>query len=201
MRPADTEFAPFYASYIARVPETDPLPALEAQPTELLTAADRIAPDDELFRYAPDKWSVRQTFGHLIDTERVMGYRAFCIARGEVKPLPGFDEKDYVAARRFGRTIGQGAGARVRRRPPRKPVGHPALGAGRLGSHGQRERQSPFQRARLRTSWPATCGITWRCCGSGTASRCSCYGRMVMGASRVAVAPSFPRTAASMRST
>jgi DinB family protein len=97
MRPADTEFSPFYASYIARVPETDPLPALEAQPSELLTAADRIAPDDELFRYAPDKWSVRQTFGHLIDTERVMGYRAFCIARGEAKPLPGFDEKEYVA--------------------------------------------------------------------------------------------------------
>ena len=37
MRPADTEFAPFYAAYIARVPETDPLPALEAQPAELLT--------------------------------------------------------------------------------------------------------------------------------------------------------------------
>lgn len=97
MRPADTEFAPFYAAYIARVPETDPLPALESQPSELLTAADRIAPDEELFRYAPEKWSVRQTFGHLIDTERVMGYRAFCIGRGEAKPLPGFDEKDYVA--------------------------------------------------------------------------------------------------------
>ena len=97
MRPAETEFAPFYASYIARVPESDPLPALEAQPSELLTVADRIAPDDELLRYAPDKWSVRQTFGHLIDTERVMGYRAFCIARGEAKPLPGFDEKEYVA--------------------------------------------------------------------------------------------------------
>ena len=95
-RPADTEFAPFYASYIARVPEIDPLPALESQPTELLTAADRVAPEDEMFRYAPDKWSVRQVFGHLIDTERVMGYRAFCIARGEVKALPGFDENEYV---------------------------------------------------------------------------------------------------------
>ena len=96
-RPAATEFAPFYAAYVARVPETDPLPALEAQPTELLGIADRIAPEDELFRYAPDKWSVRQLFGHLIDTERVMGYRAFCIARGEVKALPGFDEKEYVS--------------------------------------------------------------------------------------------------------
>jgi hypothetical protein len=97
MRPAATEFAPFYAGYIARVPESDPLPALESQPNELHSLADRLAPEDELFRYAPDKWSVRQTFGHLIDTERVMGYRAFCIARGETKPLPGFDEKTYVA--------------------------------------------------------------------------------------------------------
>ena len=97
MRPADNEYAPFYASYIARVPETDPLPALEAQPAELHRIADRIAPEDETFRYAPDKWSVRQVIGHMIDTERVMGYRAFCIGRGEGKPLPGFDENEYVA--------------------------------------------------------------------------------------------------------
>ena len=43
------------------------------------------------------KWSVRQVVGHLIDTERVMGYRAFAIGRGEAKPLPGFDENAYVA--------------------------------------------------------------------------------------------------------
>ncbi len=92
MRPAPAEFAPFYASYVASVPEADPLPALEAQPAELLTLADRLAPEDELHRYAPDKWSVRQVFGHLIDTERVMGYRAFCIGRGETTALPGFDE-------------------------------------------------------------------------------------------------------------
>ena len=97
MRPAESEFAPFYASYIARVPEADPVPPLEAQPAELLALADRMPPDRELFRYAPDKWSVRQTVGHMIDTERVMGYRAFSIARGEEKPLPGFDEKQYVA--------------------------------------------------------------------------------------------------------
>ena len=97
MRPADSEFAAFYAGYISRVPEIDPLPALEAQPAELHAFADRIAPEDELFRYAPDKWTVRQTIGHLIDTERVMGYRAFCIGRNETKPLPGFDEQDYVA--------------------------------------------------------------------------------------------------------
>ena len=97
MRPTDTEYAPFYASYIARVPEINPLPALEAQPAEIQALADRITPEDELYRYALGKWSVRQVVSHIIDTERVMGYRAFCIARGEVKPLPGFDEGAYVA--------------------------------------------------------------------------------------------------------
>lgn len=97
MRPADTEFAPFYASYIGRVPETDPVPVLEAQPAEMHALADRITPEDELYRYAIGKWSVRQVVGHMIDTERVMGYRAFCIARGEDKPLPGFNEGEYVA--------------------------------------------------------------------------------------------------------
>lgn len=95
-RPSDIEFPPFYAAYIARVPESDLLPALEAQPAELRAIADRLAPNDELSRYSSDKWSVREVFGHLIDTERVMGYRAFCVARGESQPLPGFNEKAYV---------------------------------------------------------------------------------------------------------
>jgi hypothetical protein len=97
MRPADTEYAPYYATYIARVIEQDVLPVLEVQPAELQRLATAINPDRESFRYAPDKWSIRQTFGHLLDTERVMGYRAFCISRGEEKPLPGFDQNDYVA--------------------------------------------------------------------------------------------------------
>jgi hypothetical protein len=97
MRPTDTEYAPFYGGYIARVPESDPLSALEAQPAELRMFADRVTPEDELYRYALGKWSVRQVFGHLIDTERVMGYRAFCVGRGEGNPLPGFDENEYVA--------------------------------------------------------------------------------------------------------
>ena len=93
-RPEGAEFAEFYAGYIALVPETDPRPVLESQPAALRLLASRIGAEHEAFRYAPDKWSVRQTFGHLIDTERVMGYRAFCISRGEAKPLPGFDQND-----------------------------------------------------------------------------------------------------------
>ena len=96
-RPEAGEFAPFYAGYIGRVTESDPMPVLESQPAELRSLAAGIGSDQELFRYADGKWTIRQTFGHLIDTERIMGYRAFCIGRGEEAPLPGFNENDYVA--------------------------------------------------------------------------------------------------------
>jgi len=48
------------------------------------------------YSYEDGKWTVKEVIGHLIDTERVMAYRAMCIARGEKKPLPGFEQDDYV---------------------------------------------------------------------------------------------------------
>src|SRR5438552_2914942 len=55
--------------------------------------ADRAA-----YRYAPDKWTVQQVAAHLIDTERVLAYRALCVARGEAVDLPAFDEDAYMEA-------------------------------------------------------------------------------------------------------
>jgi len=95
-RPKENEYAPFYAGYVARVPETEILKVLFEQPKELKRVADSVVPDKERFRYAPDKWSVRELFGHLVDAERFFGHRAFCVSRGDATPLPGFDEKHYV---------------------------------------------------------------------------------------------------------
>lgn len=94
-RPADTEYAPFYAGYVARVSEDDVLGALERQKPEIaaVAAAARARRD---FRYEPGKWSVCELLSHVVDGERVFGYRAFCFSRGEQAALPGFDEKDYV---------------------------------------------------------------------------------------------------------
>jgi len=96
-RPADTEYAPFYAGYVSLVQEDDALAALERQLDELRALSVSIPKDRETYRYAPDKWSVRQVVGHVTDGERVFGYRAFCISRGEQAPLPSFDENAYVA--------------------------------------------------------------------------------------------------------
>jgi hypothetical protein len=96
-RPKDDEYPPFYAGYIARVPETDILAALRDQPKELKRVADSVGSDKERFRYGEEKWSVREIFGHLVDAERFFGHRAFCISRSDPNPLPGFDEQTYVA--------------------------------------------------------------------------------------------------------
>lgn len=95
-RPEPSEFAPAFAAYVGKVPELDPLPVLESQPGELRARLAVVTPDRETYRYAPGKWSLRELVGHLIDSERVMAFRALAFARGEQAPLPGFDEDEYA---------------------------------------------------------------------------------------------------------
>ena len=95
-RPAPGEYAPFYAGYVSLVPETDVLAVLAAQPAELRRLAAAIPAERETHRYAPGKWSIRELLGHVGDGERVFGYRAFCIGRGEQASLPGFDENAWA---------------------------------------------------------------------------------------------------------
>jgi hypothetical protein len=102
-RPAPDEYAPFYAGYVALVPEDDLLPLLAAgrEATARLLAGVPEAEGDA--RHAPYTWSVKEVVGHLIDAERVFGYRALRFARGDATALPGFDEGAYVAAAGFDR--------------------------------------------------------------------------------------------------
>ena len=98
-RPSESEYhPPFHAGYVGLVPETEILPVLEEQKAVFRRIAAATPADRERFRYAPDKWSVREVVGHLTDCERVFGYRAFAISRGEKAALPAFDENAYVAA-------------------------------------------------------------------------------------------------------
>ena len=95
--PAETEYAPFYAGYVAKVAaEGDVVATLDRQRDEL-AALPAAAGERETHRYADGKWSVREVVGHLGDAERVFGYRLFCLSRGEQQSLPGFDENTYAA--------------------------------------------------------------------------------------------------------
>lgn len=96
-RPQAGEYAPYFDRYLSLIEGDDPLQPLEAQ----LAAFQSLAglPEDQAgHRYAEGKWTVREVLGHVIDTERVFGYRAMRIARGDQTPLPGFDENTYAQA-------------------------------------------------------------------------------------------------------
>jgi hypothetical protein len=95
-RPLESEYAPYYQGYLAHVNEDEILPVLRSQLDALDVLLGGVGPERETYAYAEGKWSIRELVGHLIDTERVFGYRAFCIARGESRNLPGFDENEYM---------------------------------------------------------------------------------------------------------
>ena len=95
-RPAPTDAHEAYAPYIALVPEDDVLSAMEKQSSATQRIFSALDEQKASYRYAAGKWSVKQIIGHLSDAERVFGYRALAVARGEQQSLPGFDENPYV---------------------------------------------------------------------------------------------------------
>jgi hypothetical protein len=102
--PDATEFAPAFERYVARVRQvTDPLGELTAQRDRVLSRLSPLTEEQAQFRYAPDKWSIKDLIGHLADVERVLAYRLLRIGRGDTTPLPGFDENDYARTARADR--------------------------------------------------------------------------------------------------
>ena len=100
-RPDASEYAPFYGTYVTKVPEGNVLTLLEAQREETQALLASIPEGRGLHRYAPGKWSIKELIGHVTDAERIFGYRALRFARGDRTPLPGFDEKVYAPAGKF----------------------------------------------------------------------------------------------------
>src|SRR5262245_30861377 len=101
-RPDRSEAAEYYFHYIDLVPDGDICAILDAQRSEMDTLFARVTPDRIDYRYAPDKWSVREVAGHLNDTERLFAFRAFWFARGFDSPLPSFDQLVAVREGRAG---------------------------------------------------------------------------------------------------
>ena len=97
-RPEKTEAAPYYFTYIDRVSGDDPMPVLESQWEELSPLLSAISEEKSLYRYAPEKWSIRQLLNHVTDTERAFAFRALWFARGFESPLPSYDQDIAASA-------------------------------------------------------------------------------------------------------
>jgi hypothetical protein len=95
-RPAATDAAPYYFTYIDKVEGDDCLAAMTAQFDQAVAFFSSISEEKSLHRCAPEKWSIRQVLSHLNDTERIFVMRAMWFARGFDTPLPSFDQNIAV---------------------------------------------------------------------------------------------------------
>jgi hypothetical protein len=100
-RPRPGTYGEFYQKYIALVPDGDLRRLLPMIFDANYRALRTITPEAERHRYAPGKWSIRETVGHISDAERIFAYRALRIARGDTTPLASFDENAYVPQARY----------------------------------------------------------------------------------------------------
>jgi len=99
-RPEATEAKPYYFTYIDRIESSDIIDVLKTQSEETLAPLGSISEDKSLYRYAPDKWSIREVLNHVSDSERVFLSRALWFARGFDTPLPDYDQNICVPAAR-----------------------------------------------------------------------------------------------------
>jgi hypothetical protein len=100
-RPDVSEYAPFYAGYVSKVPDGDVLDLLARQADETAALLSGLSETQAACRYAPGKWSVKQVVGHIADAERVFAYRALRIARADQTPLASFDENAWMPNANF----------------------------------------------------------------------------------------------------
>jgi uncharacterized damage-inducible protein DinB len=100
-RPGPDESIAYYHRYIDKVAGEDISDQLQAQLREVEQLFEGLTDRAALARYAAGKWSIKEIIGHLIDTERIFGYRLLRIARGDTTPLPGYDENAYTPEGEF----------------------------------------------------------------------------------------------------
>jgi DinB family protein len=95
-KPAKTEYAEYYEKYVSLVPGGNIVDTLESQKLDTVNLLRGLTNEQGESRYAPDKWSIKELVGHVIDTERIFAYRALRFARGDKNELTGFDQDPYV---------------------------------------------------------------------------------------------------------
>jgi len=95
-RPQSDEYAPYYEKYVSLIASDDIIGVLESQRVQMAQLLGARSDREGNFRYAPDKWSVKEIIGHICDAERIFAYRMLCIGRGDKTPLPGFEQDDYI---------------------------------------------------------------------------------------------------------
>jgi len=96
-KPESGEFPSYASMYIDLIPSDGRL--LSHLWNNLDTAkklTQSLPHDKHIYRYAEGKWTIKEILVHIIDDERIYGYRALRFARNDKTELPGFDQDPFA---------------------------------------------------------------------------------------------------------
>lgn len=96
LKPNENEYLPLVKKYIDLVTEGDIISTLRSQNEHNLNFLFNLSEEQGNFRYAPEKWSIKEVIGHIADVERLWQYRILRIARNDIRELPGYDRDVFV---------------------------------------------------------------------------------------------------------
>ncbi|MEX2512247.1 MAG: DinB family protein [Cyclobacteriaceae bacterium] len=99
--PEPGEYNSFYKKYVDLVAEAAIPEHMEIQEKYMASLFGGLEKSKHSLSYGPEKWNFKQVLGHIVDTEKIMHFRALCICRGEMADFPGFDQEAYVKSAFF----------------------------------------------------------------------------------------------------
>jgi hypothetical protein len=94
----ENEYAHYYKQYIDALVVDKKSIVFHLKDTldDAIGILSNLSEDKQMYKYADDKWTIKELIQHIIDTERIFGYRALRFARNDATPLPGFEQNDYA---------------------------------------------------------------------------------------------------------
>jgi len=105
MKPKPEDYDAIYGGYISLIGDDDIIEVLKEQRKTSEKFLKTFTEKQGNYSYADGKWTVKEVLGHVIDTEKIMAFRALSFARGEKQSLTGFEQDDYVAESNFNKRL------------------------------------------------------------------------------------------------
>ncbi|MDZ4757090.1 MAG: DinB family protein [Bacteroidota bacterium] len=97
-KPLPHEYPEWYAAEIAEVSYDELIQGFKESFCKTFDFLLDLDVEILTYRYEPGKWTIKEMWQHIIDTERILCYRALRYARGDQNVLHPFDENEFAAA-------------------------------------------------------------------------------------------------------
>src|SRR5690606_30485946 len=94
--PAPEHVPQFYQTYTQKLTDNNLMVCLRNSAARSLELFQNLTEEQWNYAYAIGKWTIAEVLIHIIDTERIMGYRALRFGRKDDTVLPGFDQDKFA---------------------------------------------------------------------------------------------------------